>query len=355
MIGLVLGWTLAGHAGEASPRVRAVRVPVDGKVIKAQIGADGAIHVLVDSTNGPLYLLSRDHGRVFSEPIAVVDSAARKPGLNFSSWDLAVGKDNRAHVAMASNAWKLKLPEEEWGFFYASLAPNAKAFSPTRNINRKPSEGFSLAAGGSGSVTAGFLSGKLFAMVSNDGGETFAASAELNPEWNPCDCCTTSVAYGADGRLALLYREETGNERDMYVVLWDQARGDKLLRKRLSGESWKINGCPMTYFTIAPCAKGYLAAWPTKGEIYFARLDKDGAVLPPGEIKTPGTSGMRTGVLALGAPDGTALVAWKAKSELGWQIYDAKGRPKGSPGSEKSRGDGAAGVPLPDGTFILFP
>ena len=33
----------------------------------------------------------------------------------------------------------------------------------------------------------------------------------------------SSVAYGADGRLALLYREETNDERDMHLVLWDQA------------------------------------------------------------------------------------------------------------------------------------
>jgi len=56
----------------------------------------------------------------------------------------------------------------------------------------------------------------------------------------------------------------------------------------------------MTYFTIAPTDTGYVAAWPMKGQIYFARLDKDGTVLAPGEIKTPGTSGMRSGVVRMG-------------------------------------------------------
>jgi len=41
-------------------------------------------------------------------------------------------------------------------------------------------------------------------------------------------------------------------------------------------------------------------------------MDKDGRVLPPGEIKTPGKSGMRNGLLALSAPDGGTLVAWKS-------------------------------------------
>lgn len=168
-------------------------------------------------------------------------------------------------------------------------------------------------------------------MVSHDNGETFTAYAEPNSTWNPCDCCTTACAYGADGKFALLYREETDNERNMFVVLSDQRSNSKSLRARVSGAPWKLNGCPMTYYTITRATNGYVAAWPTKGEVYFARLDKNGAVLPPGEIKTPGSNGMRTGVLALKAKDGSTLIAWKKNDVLGWQLYDAGGDPKGTP------------------------
>ncbi|MBI3867390.1 MAG: hypothetical protein HY299_02580 [Verrucomicrobia bacterium] len=60
----------------------------------------------------------------------------------------------------------------------------------------------------------------------------------------------------------------------------------------------------MTYFTITRADTGYVAAWPTKGQVNFARLDKAGTVMPPGEIKTPGASGMRNGLVALSATDG---------------------------------------------------
>ena len=355
---LALGLSVAmyaSHANEAGKRVTTIRVPGAGQVANAHIGADGTVHVLLDAADGPQYVNSRDAGTTFSDPMSVVDAASQNPGLKFHAADLAVGKDGRVHVAMANNAWKLKLPQEEWSLYYASLAPRAKAFSPVRNLNRKPSEGFSLAADDSGAVTACFLSGKLFAMVSRDNGETFTASAELNPAWNPCDCCTTSAAYGADGRLALLYREETDNERDMFVVLWDPRDGTKPLRTRISATSWKLAACPMTYFTINPADSGYVATWPTKGQVYFARLDKDGAVLPPGEIRTPGTAGMRTGLLALSASDGATLVAWKNKEILGWQVYDPKGQPQGEPGSATSPGSGAAGVVLRNGRFLVFP
>lgn len=343
-----------GLSAEQANRIKTVRVPGDAKVVKAQIDRSGTIHVLLDSDDGPRYVKSTDAGGSFSPPMPVVDAASQAPGLKFHGEDLAVGKDGRLHVAMANNAWKLKLAQEEWGFYYANLLPGAQAFSPVRNLNRKPSEGFSLAADERGNVTASFLSGKLFTMVSHDNGETFAAYTEPNPNWNPCDCCTTASAYGVDGRLALLYREETDNERDMFVVLSGQRAKSKPLRTRVSGTPWKLNGCPMTYYTIAPTDSGYVAAWPTKGEVYFARLSKDGTVLPPGEIKTPGTSGMRNGLAALNASDGAILIAWKNKDVLGWQLYDAKGQPVGEPGSAASPGGGAAGVALRDGGFLLL-
>ena len=352
---LLLTSLLVSRADETTSRVTAIRVPGASKMLKAQSGADGVIHLLFDAANGPQYVKSPDGGLTFSAPLAVVDGAAQKPGLKFSGADIAVGNDGRVHVAMANNAWKLKLPKDEWSLHYATLPAGARAFSPVRNLNRQSSEGFSLAAGERGAVTACFLSGKLFAMVSRDGGETFTASAELNSAWNPCDCCTTAAAYGRDGKLALLYREETGNDRDIYVALWEQSRDAQPSRTRVSRTGWKIEGCPMTYFTIAPTATGYVAAWPTKGRVYFARLDQDGAVLPPGEIRTPGTSGMRMGLLAVSADDGVSLVAWKNKEVLGWQLYDAKGQPQGNPGSAPSPGDGAAGVALPNGKFVLFP
>jgi len=354
-LGLLCAWTLAVCAAEPSDRVSVVRVPGASKVFKARRGTDGAIHLLFEADDGPRYVKSSDNGATFGAPIPVVDAAAQKPGLKFSAWDLAVGKDGRVHVAMGNNAWKLKLPKEEWAFYYATLAPGAKTFSPVRNLNRKPSEGFSLAADERGTVTASFLSGKLYAMHSRDNGETFTASAEINPAWNPCDCCTTATAYGQDGKLALLYREETGNDRDVYLALWDRSQGAQPTRTRVSTTGWRVNTCPMTYFTIVPTATGYVAAWPTKGQVYFARLDQNGMVLPPGEIKTPGTSGMRTGVLALNAHDGATLIAWKNKDALGWQLYDSKGQAQGDPGSAQSGGNGAAGVALPNGKFVLFP
>jgi hypothetical protein len=257
------------RSGDATHQVKTVPVPEGGRPVVALADAEGTVHLLYNSADGPKYVKSSDNGMTFGTPISVVDEASRKPGLVFEGWDMAVGKGNRVHVAMGTNAWKLKLPQEEWGFYYTSLDPGARTFAPVRNINRTPSEGFSLAADEKGTVAACWLSGKLYTNVSHDGGKTFGARVEINPAYDPCNCCTTSAVFGADGKLAVLYREETNNERDMYFVLWDQDSG-QVSRPRISTTLWKIDACPMTYYAVSRNGRGFTAVWPTRGEIYFA-------------------------------------------------------------------------------------
>jgi hypothetical protein len=343
----------SANAVDGTSRVSTISVPDGGKPVAAKTDREGTIHVLYDSVDGPKYAMSSDGGLTFGTSISVIDKGARREGLEYSAWDMALGKGGRVHVALGTNAWKLKLPQDEWGFFYASLDARTAVFSRVRNINRKPSEGFSLAADDAGNVTACWLSDKLYANVSHDNGETFEPAIEMNARFNPCNCCTTSAAYGEDGKLAVLYREETSNERDMYLVLWDQVRNE-MTRKPVGHTPWKTDSCPMSYFAVTPAQGGFAAVWPTKGQIFFARLDGSGDALRQSEIKTPGQSGMRTGMVALTAHDGRTLVAWKDGTQTGWQLYDVDGRPVGSPGSAKSSGNGVAGVVSKDGRFLLF-
>ncbi len=191
-------------------KVTVLAVPGGGQPVCAKTDSQGTVHLLFDTADGPQYAKSTDRGKTFSATIPVVAPQLQKDGLKFSACDMAVG-GNQVHVALFTNAWKLKLPKAEWAFFYARLDAGVPTFSPVRNINHKPSEGFSLAADDKGNVTACWLSGKLYANVSRNGGKTFASAVEIDPSFDPCDCCTTSSVYGADGLLAVLYREETDN------------------------------------------------------------------------------------------------------------------------------------------------
>jgi hypothetical protein len=265
---------------------------------------------------------------------------------------MAVGKSGSVYVAISTNNWKMKFPDVVDGLVFTALTVGRGTFSRLRSLNGQPSEGFSLAADDSGKVVATWLADKLYVNFSRDGGRTFTPNAEINPSYDPCNCCTTRAVYGTDGSLAVLYREETNNKRDMYLVILK--KDGQPSRTRISSTLWEVNGCPMTYFGLSATKNGYLAAWPTKGEIYFARMDGNGRVLPPGEVKTPGHSGMRTGLVALEAPDGRSLIAWNHQGQLSWQQYSPEGQPEGTPKSVPTNGNGVAGVVGRSGTFILF-
>jgi hypothetical protein len=351
-LALCVGSLTAGEIGPPA-RVSVIRTPNGGTPAEARLGPDGTIHVIYTSPSDliPYYVKSSDHGSTFSAPVPVVEQSARKPGLEFAATAMAVGQGGTVYAAMMTNNWKVKLPGVPEGLVFATLRPGANAFTPVRSLNGRPSEGFSLAADDHGNVTATWLADKLFINTSRNGGATFSSNAELNPAYDPCNCCTTRAVYGADGSLAVLYREETNNERDMYMVV--VKKNGRQIRTRISSTLWKINACPMTYYSLSATADGYTAAWPTKGEIYFARLDRDGRVMPPGEIKTPGRTGMRTGLVALGAGDGETLVAWKEQDQLRWEIYGRDGHPEGSPSSAPSAGKGTSGV-VDGNRFILF-
>ncbi len=333
-------------------RVTLVRCPDGGTPVCARITNDGAVHLLYDLNGLTWYSVSRDKGKTFEKAICAVDPDSRKPGLEFSGADMSVNNSRQVFIAMSTNAWKLKLPQNQWSLQYTTLVPSASAFSPVFNLNNKSSEGFSLAADDRGNVAAVWLSDKLFANFSRDGGKTFSSNAEISKDCDPCPCCTTSSVFGVNGDLAVLYREEAGNNRDMYLLI--NHRDGRISRKRISSTLWNIDACPMSCFTITKAGGGYIAAWPTKGRVFFVKLDKDGNQLPSGEIATEGRAVAHEGILALAAPNGDTLIGWNHDGRLNWQLFDATGLPAGSTESTTEAGKWAAGVVLADSRFILI-
>src|SRR5262249_8505046 len=129
---------LTANADDRAGKVTTAPVSAVGRPVMAKTDSVGTIHLLCDAEGGPRYAKSIDGGVTFSAAIPVVSGGSKTAGLEYSAWDMAVGKGGRVHVAMSTNAWKLKLPLEGWAYFYANLDPGSSAFSPVTNINRKP-------------------------------------------------------------------------------------------------------------------------------------------------------------------------------------------------------------------------
>src|SRR5438105_158529 len=96
--------TTSAALAENSDRVTVLAVPNHGRAVAAKTDTEGTIHLLYDSPDGPQYVKSTDGGKTLTPPIPVVDKESRKPGLEFQGADMAVGKGNRVHVAMSTNA-----------------------------------------------------------------------------------------------------------------------------------------------------------------------------------------------------------------------------------------------------------
>src|SRR4051794_32258135 len=86
-------------ADDSAGKVTTVAVPDGGKPVVARTDKSGAVHLLFDSEDGPRYVKSTDGGVTFSAAIPVVRGGSQAAGLEYSAWDMAVGKGGRVHVA----------------------------------------------------------------------------------------------------------------------------------------------------------------------------------------------------------------------------------------------------------------
>jgi hypothetical protein len=118
----------------------------------------------------------------------------------------------------------------------------------------------------------------------------------------------------------------------------------------------------MSSASFADSAAGILAAWETRGQVHYARLDP--ATRRPSRIMAaPGEGRSRKHPALAAGPDGSFLLAWtegtgwQKGGDLVWQLYDRAGAPIGDSG----RAAGAipvwglaAVVPVPGQRFLII-
>ena len=348
VLGLLFPCVLPAASAE---RVRVVSAPNNGQVPDAEVDQQGTVHVAYVSGQDAYYVKSSDSGNTFTQPLRInSEPGSVHPPNMYRGPDLAIGKGGRVHVIWYANAYQRKLPQDQWGVFYSNLDPAQPAFAPSRNLNHKPSDNYSLAADGKGNVAVVWMAGKLYVNQSRDNGETFAAAEPVQAA-DPCECCASRAYLSPDSTLRVAYREKANNLRDMYLLTRENNQ-PTFARQKISSTPWPVNACPMTGTFLGGAKNGLLMAWETKGQVFYSRLDSTRGLLPSPEIKATSRGKWP---LALGAPDGTVLVSWKEGSTLFWQLHDAADKPVGNPASQPSRNSNRhAGVVTADGNFLLL-
>ncbi len=374
-----------GHA----PTVEVLELPDGG--IQPQAAADdsGTIHLVDfrgDPAGGDLYYCRTEApsgpGRTkFARPVRVNSQPGSAIAIGtIRGGQLAIGRGGRVHVAWnGSNSASPKNPAGGVPMLYTRSDPSGTSFEPQRNLMHTTSAldgGGAVAADREGNVYVawhartedagpGEAHRRMWLARSNDDGATFSAEEPAFDEpTGACGCCGTRALADHNGAVYLLYRAATeGVDRDMYLLRSDDRgrhfRGEALGR-------WRAQLCPMSSAALADSADGVRAAWETKGQVYFSRLDpqthrSSPPVSPPTGADARPSAGRKHPAVAANPRGETILVwtegtGWQKGGSLVWQVFDRDGRSIGPAGRIDN------GVPVwglatvvarPDGGFVI--
>jgi hypothetical protein len=359
---------------EQAGKVKRLRVPNRGIQPQVVVDGKGVLHLIYfqgDPRHGDIYYVrSSNEGGDFSQPLRVnsVEGSAIAIG-NIRGAHLAVGKKGRIHVAWNGSGYKGSSNE---AMLYARLNDGGTAFEAQRNVidsAKGLDGGGSVAADDAGNVYVvwhapapgdkGEGHRRVWVACSTDEGKTFAQEkAAFDKETGACGCCGLRAFADHRGSVYVLYRSAShAVQRDTYLLVSKDKgarfRGDAL-------HPWKIEACPMSSFAFAEGPTDVLAAWETKGQVYFARIDpitgkRSEPTAAPAEArdrKHPVVAVNKQGQMLLAWTEG---MGWERGGSFAWQVFDKDGRPT----AEKGRADGVpvwsliAAFPRTDGGFTI--
>lgn len=347
----LLGFVLAIQSGVwASPlAVMVRRVPNGGVQPQAAVDAQGVAH-LIYLTDDPgrsdiFYTRSNDDGATWSQPVRVNSQPNSAMAIGtVRGAHLALGRDGRVHVAwMGAQDAEPKGPGGAAPMLYARLADDGAHFEPQRNVVHDHAGldgGGSIAADGQGNVYvawhapaskgAGEQDRRVWIARSIDDGKSFAPEQQISDAaTGACGCCGMR-AFAADGKLLALYRGAAQSvNRGMYLI---EASPDLAESRSREVAPMKIGMCVMSTAAFSPSTQGVLAAWESRDQIEWARIDPIRFGAPqthpvPGQgrgSKHPALASDDQGQVAVAWTEGTG---WNKGGSVCWQVFDPTGAP----------------------------
>ncbi len=373
-IGFIL---LSGVRTVAASAVNIIRVPNAG--VQPQVATDstGTLH-LIYLTGDPqksdiFYVRSTDGGATFSDPIRVNSQPGTAIAMGtVRGAHLAIGRGNRVHVGwMGSGIAQPKGPGNSTPMLYSRLSDDG-TFEPQRNlIQARPGldGGASIAADARGNVYVAWHAPKengkdeqsrqVWMVQSADDGATFTADRLVSDgKTGACGCCGMRLFSTADGQLFALYRSaDQMIHRNVTLLRFDAQA--KNATSEIVGPT-EVSTCVMSTDAFAANGRGVVAAWETKGQIFWSAIDSDSSKsvqpiqVPRGsEEKHPALAVNSKGEILVVWTEGTA---WNKGGSIAWQVYDQRGKSLGTVG--RARNLPVWGAPAafakPDGEFVVM-
>jgi hypothetical protein len=125
----------------------------------------------------------------------------------------------------------------------------------------------------------------LYGARSDDDGATWHEDTLIyrSPAKQICTCCHPSLAFAPDGNLVVMWRDDIGGARDMYMLVYDVKENRAGAAQKLGRRSWTLSQCPMDGGAITCTADGKVVnAWMRAGEVYSCESGKTEVLLGSG-------------------------------------------------------------------------
>ncbi len=212
---------------------------------------------------------------------------------------------------------------------YARSNGTRTEFEPQRNLMQRTSGldgGGTIAADQDGRVYVGWhgrtedapvgeAGRRMWVTRSTDDGATFTPEEPaFAVSTGACGCCGTRALADRRGTVYMLYRAATeGVDRDMYLLSSDD-HGQHF--RGVSIHPWRVNICPMSSASLSETSNGVLAAWETRGEVYFCRIDPETHKAGPSVSLPQHREGRKHPAIA-GNARGDVILVWAEGT--GWQ------------------------------------
>ena len=243
--------------------------------VQPQLAAIGERVYLVFGLGDVISVIrSSDGGETFDKPSAL--PASRKLALGMRRGPRIAATNDAVLVAAVAGA---KGGGADGDVLLYRSSDRGASWSTPVTINDVPGsarEGLhAIVASPTGLVVVAWLDlrdkgTRIYAAVSRDHGATWAPDALVyaSPSGTVCECCHPSVAIGAAGRVAIMFRNSLAGNRDMYVAESNDGVTITPARKLGTG-SWALDACPMDGGAVSFSADGVVSTWRREGDVFL--------------------------------------------------------------------------------------
>jgi hypothetical protein len=254
-----------------------VTISTFGKQPTIAVDRSNNLHVVFGHGTAILYTFSDDKGKTFSTPHKVAEQS--KLALGATRGPQIVATDEGLVIAAADHtgrimAYQRKRGETEW----------SKGVNILKNDSTAP-EGFvAIAAGKNNQIHAAWLDTRIgkqnniFGASSSDGGRTWSENKLVyqGPEGKVCPCCRPSIAADRKGNVYVMFRNESGGARDLYLAKSHDGGKRYSAAEKLGTGTWLLKQCPMDGGAVSIDQKGSVGTtWRRENTVYYAEPGKD--------------------------------------------------------------------------------